>query len=87
MFKNKAFFSEIFHVPKYWHFCIDRKGVTIRIVTIAGLYNKWNKIELFQKLNLINQFGHKWCRHRLDMGGQTSPLKKTEKTRDFEKKN
>ena len=35
---------------------------------------------------ILNQFGHKLCRHRLDMGGQTSPHKKTEKNRAFEKK-
>ena len=40
------------------------------------------------EIRLLNQFGHKWCRHRLDMGGGTNvpPHKKTEKTRDFEKK-
>ena len=35
----------------------------------------------------VNQFGHKRSQHRLDMGGdKRPPHKKTEKTRDFEKK-
>ena len=33
----------------------------------------WTFLPVLVKFYFLNQFGHKRCRHRLEMGGQTSP--------------
>ena len=49
------------------------------LISLKEWFQIKNVIQIFLNYITFNQFGHKWCRHRLDRN------KKTEKTRDFEK--